>query len=275
MTNPEVNKLKNNPEILHIAVNLPVAIDANLKNEVATIINTDLNATNNLLAGNIPRVIAHYQDPQTAESAARCLRNLGLAVIICKDSEIHQFLSPIFTARALKFGQGEIVFQDKIGKERIIKTEDVFLIIKGTAQLRKEKIVTKTKKKLNLPLTLMTGGIPIRSKVEEQIVESSIQREFFIRLYHRKSSFADVEIPQYSFDYSCLGKNMAATTLVNFQNLSTKIKELCPQSVFDDRLTRSITPGTSLLISPNNKNIQCKLIYLFHEIASTPGSSAS
>ena len=47
---------------------------------------------------------------------------------------------------------------------------------------------------LNLPATLLTGGMPIRRKVEEKTREKSIQNEFFVRLYHRQSLEPDVEI---------------------------------------------------------------------------------
>jgi hypothetical protein len=269
MPDPEVNRPMNSYEILHIAINPPVPVDANLTREAAAILNKDLNETRLLLTGNIPRIIAHYQSIQTAEEVARRLKNLGLTVIVCRDSELRQAAPPIFTAHSLKFGQGEILFQDKRGTARTIKSGDVFLIIKGIAQLLTEKTVTKTKKKLNLPATLLTGGIPIQSKVEEQTTETSLQREFFVRLYHQNSPVPDVEIVQHGFDYSCLGTKMSATTLANFHNLTAKIKEFCSQAIFDERLTRSPMPGISPGMSPNNNNLQCKLIYLFHEIEGT------
>jgi hypothetical protein len=269
MPDPEVNKLMDSHEILHIAINPPVPVDANITREAAAVLNKELNEMHLLLTGNIPRIIAHYQSIPTAEEAARRLKSLGITVIVFRDSELRQHSSPIFMAHSLKFGQGEILFQDKRGTARTIKTGDVFLIIKGMAQLQTEKTVTKTKKKLNLPATLLTGGIPIQSKVEEQTTETSLQREFFVRLYHRNSPAPEVEITQHSFNYSCLGAEMSATTPANFHNLTVKIKEFCPQAIFDDRLTRYPMPGISPGMSPTNNNLQCKLIYLFHEIAST------
>lgn len=261
-------------EILHIAIAPPANVEANLIKELAAIVNKDIYATRLLLAGKIPRIIAHYQTVQAAESAAQRLRHLGLVVILCKDSELLQTSSPIFRPRALRFGEEEVVFQDNSGTARIIKTENVFLIIKGIAQTPTEKEVTTTQMKLNLPATLLTGGIPIRRKVKKITVETSVQMEYFVRLYHRKSPEPDVEITQYGFDYSCLGANMSTNTIANFKTLSAKIKELCPHSVFDDRLTESLWLGGSATMSLYNNDIQCKLIYLFHEAASDPDSYA-
>ena len=75
-------------EILHIAVAPPAIVEANLIKEVATIINIDLYTARYLLAGKIPRIIAHYQTVQTAESDAERLRNLGLKALkwVCSES---------------------------------------------------------------------------------------------------------------------------------------------------------------------------------------------
>jgi hypothetical protein len=267
MANPQVNRLTDGQEILHVAINPPGAADANLIKETAAIIDKDLNATNQLLVGNIPRIIAHYQTAQAAEQAAEHLRKLGLTVIICGDTELRRSSPPIFKARTLKSSPRELIFQDKNSTVKTIKIEDVFLIIKGRAHVQSDKTVTTTKRKLNLAATLMTGGLPIMSKVEQKSVETSLQSEYFLRLYHRKSPVPDIEITQHGFDYSCLGKDMSATTLANFNTLSDKIKGLCPGSAFDDRLAQSPSPGTSLITPGSNYESQCKLIYWFQEAA--------
>lgn len=171
----------------------------------------------------------------------------------------------------LRFGQGEIVFLGS-STTKIIKTENVFLILKGIVQSNKEKEITKTVKKLNLGATLLTG-IPIRRKVEEKTVETSIPTEYFVRLYPRKSSDPDVEIVQHGFDYSCLEANMAPTTVTNFNILLGKIKELCLQSVFDDRLAEFPGTGIPHAIFGSNNEIQCKLLYLFYAMVKIDSSA--
>jgi hypothetical protein len=262
-----------NNEIIHVAIAPPVMVESNLIKAVAAIIDKDLYTTQSLLAGKMPRIIAHYQAVQTAESVAERLRDLGFSVILCKDSELRQTSPSIFKARSLRFGQGEIEFKDKRGTDRIIKTEDVFLIIKGIAQIQSEIEVIKTRKELNLTATLLSGGIPIRRKVEEKTKETSIRPEYFMRLYLRKTPETYVEIAQYDFDYSCLEANISANTLANFNTLSAKIKEYFPRSVFDDGLTESSRLSVSPTMSLKNKDIQCKLIYLFHAAVNDPDSS--
>ena len=260
-------------EIIHVTIAPPVIIETLIIKELAAIINKDLYATRLLLAGKIPRIVADYQTTQEAESVAQRLRHLGLMVIVLKDSDLRQISSSIFRARSLRFGKEEVVFQDRSGTARIIKTENVFLILKGIRPIYTDKEVIKTKMKLNLPATLLTGGIPIRRKVEEKTFETSIQTEYFLRLYHRKSPDPDIELTQYGFDYSCLGANMSTITLPNFNTLSARIKELCHKSILDEGLTESPRFGVSPNMPSSNSDIQCKLIYLYHEVLSSTGSS--
>ncbi len=270
MDNPDVTKPVESPEIVHIAIVPPVHVEDNLIKEVSGIINHDLYGTRLLLAGKSPRIVAHYQTLQMAESVKLRLQSLGLVVILSRDFELRKAHSPIFRASAMKFDNEEFMFQDKKGITRTIKTEDIFLILKGTRNIYSEKRTTKTKKELNLSATLLTGGIPIRRKVEEKTVETSIQTEHFMRLYHPKSPEPDIEITQHSFDYSCLGANMSATTFINFNMLIVKIKQLCGRSIFDDTLVESHSLGISSPLSWDNDEVRCKLVYLFREAAITP-----
>jgi hypothetical protein len=135
MLDLEMTKPMDGHEVTHVAVTPPSNVADNLVKEVSEIISKDLYATRLLLAGKSPRIIAHFQTFQAAESVAQRLKNLGLAVIICKDSEIHQTSSPIFKAYVLRFNEGEITFQDRSGTVRTIKTENVSLILKGIKQI--------------------------------------------------------------------------------------------------------------------------------------------
>ena len=260
-------------EVTHVAVTPPSNVADNLIKEVSEIVGKDFYVTRLLLAGKSPRIIAHFQTFQTAESVAQRLKNLGMAVIICKDSEIHQTSKPIFKAYVLRFGEGEIAFQDKSSTVRTIKTENVSLILKGIKQIFSEKEITKTQTKLNVTATLLTGGIPIRKKVEEKTVETSIAAEYFLRLYHRQSPEPDIEINQHSFDYSCLGTEMLLTTLANFNTLIAKIRGLCAKSFFDDTLMEPVRPGITADMSKDSNDIRCRLAYLFHEASIISSSS--
>jgi len=136
------------------------------------------------------------------------LVELGLTVVACKDIDIRR-PAQSFKSQAAQFGQHEITFRDKSGRFLKLGAGEAFLIVRGTLEIHEDIEVTKTKRKLNLPATILTGGIPIRRKVTEKTIESSTTTEAFVRVYSKNSMDADInniEIRQHNFDYSCLGK---------------------------------------------------------------------
>ena len=260
-------------EIVHVAVAPPVRLEENLIGLVAGIVNKDRQSTRVLLAGKIPKIIAHYDTVQMAELTARSLMALGLVVIVCKDSELHKPLH-VYRAHTLKFEEQTVIFRDKSGQVRRMESRDAFLIIKGRMQTYTEKEVTTTRMKLNLPATLLTGGIPIWGKVKEKTKDQSVQTQGFARLYDRTSAEPSVEILQYDFDYSLLGARMAAASRANFDTTVTKFREVFPQAIFDERLTEPFLVDVPSATAQESIDISCKLIYLYHQAVSNPGSSA-
>ena len=117
-------------EVIHIAVAPPANLDVNLVGSVATVINKSPSQTRLLLAGEVPKVIAHYDNIQAAESIIRSLRNLGLVAIACRDSELRQF-PQTFKAQTLEFREKEVLFRDIAGHEKRIVESNVFLILAG------------------------------------------------------------------------------------------------------------------------------------------------
>jgi hypothetical protein len=87
------------------------------------------------------------------------------------------------------------------------------------------------------------------------------------------STEPSVEILQYDLDYSFLGVEMASTSLANFSTIITKIRDTFPQAVFDDRLIEPFAVDILFTAPRDNIEINCKLIYLYHQAISGLGSS--
>ena len=256
-------------EIVHIVIAPPDLLETNLVNKVAAIINKDIYSTRLLLTGKIPRVIAHYQTFQAADSAAQSLRALGLVSIVCTDSELRKLSLTGLRAHSLILGLGEVTFCTKGGEARTVKAKNVFLILKGITQTRTEKEVTTTKMKLSLTSTLL-AGIPIQRKVKEKTIETSVESEYFIRLYNRKSSEPEVEIFQNTFDYSFLGKKMAPSSLINLSTIATELRITFLQAVFDDKLTEPFGVDIPFVKPEDQTEINCKLICMYYQVVSCP-----
>lgn len=253
-------------DIVHVAIAPPNTIEDNLVRQVATVINKDSYTTRLLLAGNIPKILAHYQTIELAESVIRNLKALGLVAFICKDSELRTSSSVKFRAYTMKLEDGEVTFLNKGSQATIMKAENVSLIIKGIMRTYAEKEAIKTKVTLNLPATILSGGIPMLRKVKEKIINEQIETECFVRLYNLTSLEPAVEIFQYHFDYSFLGEKVASS-FININTIAMMLRETFPQAIFDDRLTKPLSRD-------NNIDISCKLIYLCHQAVSRLGTSA-
>ena len=250
-------------EIVHVAVAPPARLEENLIKQVAAIVNKNLYETRLLLSGKIPKIIAHHNSMQIAESTATSLRVLGLVAIVCKDSELRK-PSQMYRANTMKFEERAVLFRDRGGQSRRMESRDVFLIITGRMQNYTEVELTKTSKKLNLTATILTGGIPIRRTVKEKISDMSLQTDYFMRLYNQTSPEPSVEILQHGFDYSCLGAQMAASSVANFGAIVTRIKYMFTEAIFDDRLTEPFRVHAPSTIPQQSTDIDCKLIYLYY-----------
>ena len=256
-------------DTIHVAVASPNITDPELIKKVAAIVNRDAYDTRLLLAGQIPRIIAQCQSTQVAQAMAQRLTDLGLLVIVCKDSELHAPLQS-FIAYTMEFKEREILFRDKAGQERKLEAEDVFLILKGRKHTNIEEEITKTEVKINLPATLITGGIPIFRRVKEQVKDTPLRSKYFIRLYDLKSSENSVEILQDYIEYSLLGTEMGLSSLVNFDTLTAKLREVSPQAIFDDRLTKSLDQNKPSTSGQDDMETKLRLIYQFHLVQNSP-----
>lgn len=259
-------------EIFYVSVVPPQVLEANLVNEAASIINKDLYGTRLLLSGKIPRIIAHFNNMETAEFTAQRLRNLGLKVIVCKDSEVRKPQNS-FRAHTLKLEQDPVLFWNTGGQSITIEPKNAFLILSGRIQFSTNTESTETKTKLNLGATLLTGGTPIWSKVTEKTGETSVQTEYFVRLYDHQSSEPIVEIVHNDFDYSFLGEKKSLSSLANFKSLVTNIKLAFPKAIFDERLTELFGLDISYSTPWENVNINSKLIHLHYQAVSNSASS--
>jgi hypothetical protein len=259
-------------EVIHIAVAPPANLDANLVRSVATIINKSPSQTRLLLASEVPKVIAHCASIQIAESMIRNLRDLGLVVIACRDSELNQF-PQTFRAQTLEFREKEVLFRDSAGREKRILENNVCLVLVGRIETSMGVETTKQKTKFSLPWTLLMGGIPIWRRVDEKTTAHSIQAECFARLYERNSPDPSVDILQHHMNYSFLGAKIAASSFTNFGTVVLGLREVFPQAIFDNRLTRPSVLTTSSSRVWEGVEINCKLIYLFHAVTSgRPGN---
>jgi hypothetical protein len=243
--------------VVHIALAPPAHPDEKLVSSVAAIINKSLSYTRLLLAGELPRIIAHADSPPTAESIVRNLRQLGLVALACPEAELRQF-PQIFEAQTLEFSEKAATFRDSTGTQKRMAAGDVFLILIGRVESSVEVKTTKSRLKFSWGGTLLTGGIPVFRRVKETTTDKSSQTEEFARIYSRKSAEPGVELRQHHLNYSFLGAERAASAAMNFSTLVRRLRETFPEAIFDDRLAKPLAST-----SWQDVELNCRLIYLF------------
>jgi hypothetical protein len=250
-------------EIVHIALAPPADLDAGVVESVAAVIGRSPYDTHLLLSAKIPRIVTHCDSRQMAESLVQNLRELGLAAIACRDSELRR-LPQTFQAQTLGLGEREVIFRDKAGREKKIAASGVFLILVGRIETSVETETTRTKTKFSLGRTLLMGGIPMWRRVDEKTTTQSIQTEYFARLYGRKSADPSVDILQHHLNYSFLGAEVAASSFTNFGTVVQRLREVFPKAIFDDRLASP--SGLTASSGREDMEINCRLIFLFHQM---------
>jgi hypothetical protein len=241
----------------------PAELGDGLVRDVAGALGKDLFGTRILLKGKLPRIAAHYPTSELAQSAIQRLRDLGLEVMVVSDAALRKS-SPLFVARRLKPSGKGFIFSNRSSEAREVASEQVFLILKGTIGLETGKEIIKNTTRLNLAATILTGGIPIRSKIREAVTETSLMPELFVRLYNHTALEPIVEILQTDFDYSSLGNRLAPSSFMNLSTLVEVFRGAFPQAILDERLVVQSAEEVPSSALRSNVEINCKLVYLQH-----------
>ncbi|MCX6566546.1 MAG: hypothetical protein NTW38_09045 [Candidatus Aminicenantes bacterium] len=249
--------------MVYVAVASPKTLSEDLLKRVASLIGKEIFDTRLLFSGEIPRIVASCHDIDTAESIARGLRDAGLVAFVCKDSELRNHPAS-FVAHTARSGEREVIFWDRRGGEVRFEAGDAFLIIRGRRQSITQEKTSTTKMKLNVPATVLTGGIPIMRRVTQKTTKESFQAEDFVRIYDGRFSDPRVEMFQNHVDYTFLGPELTPSTPTNFKIVVTKLREWFPLAIFDERLTRHFKTDVSAAGPEEALQINCKLIYLYH-----------
>jgi hypothetical protein len=256
-----------NSEIVHIVIAPPVVFNEKLIKGVADILNKDAYDARLLLSGEIPKIVAHYENMQMAEPVLHTLVELGIDAIALSDFILRQ-PQRIFKAYTIELGKQEVLFKDINGIEKRIRESDAFLIITGIIQTSTESEAITTRRKLNITSTLLTGGIPIYKKVKEKTITRFQGTEYFMRLYSNKPVNPFVAISQHDMDYSFLGEKIAMSTRANFTSVVTTMQEIFPQAIFNDSLSKPFRIMSSPSQSWDDVEIHCRLVYAFNLVKS-------
>jgi hypothetical protein len=236
--------------------------DSRLK-KTALILGTDDYNIRLLLAGEMPRIVAQFQAWEPAAALARELAELGLSVIAGSNLDLRQAYSRGFIAQVLQPDEKNVIFHDRSGETASICRDDALLILEGLLADGAEKKESKTIKTLNLPVSLLLGGIPVWSKYRTN-ADTTSQNDYFLRFYRPTSPEPVLEIRSGDLDYSFLGEKKSFSSTENFKTAVATMRSLFPHAVYDSRLTRNSRANASSSSSKETLERDSRLIYLFY-----------
>jgi len=246
-------------KIVHVAINPPESIDTNVVKAAATILNREIYEVRLLLSGRIPKLVAHFDNSEAASIIAASLSSLGLLSFTVEDAELHvPVTSGIeFIAHSLQLENGQVKFLARNGTEKIITANKLFLILYGKMSMPITTMDKNVKMKINVPATLIAGGIPILRKSEENVEKLSYQTEYFVRLYGPVLSEPLIGVFESGFDYSFLEMKISPSSSENLKQLVLELKMEFPNAIIDSRLIE----GAPVLQGGEMEDA-CKLIFL-------------
>jgi len=258
-------------EVVHVAVVTAAAPDDELANKVAAAIGKSPYETRLRLTGKVPKIIANFDTQQKAELAARSLRDLGLVTVVISDPELRK-PPQIFKVRSLKLEEQRVTFIDRAGQSKLVEFNQLFLILSARLQAYTEIETTRTKRKINVMATLVTG-IPVPKKVEEKVTSKTFETESFLRLYDRISPDSAIEISQHGLDYSFLGEEMTSAAGANYGLAIKRLRAAFPQAIFDDSLIDPFGSKAPATMARDAIEANCKLIYWCHRAVTGTGTA--
>jgi len=255
-----------NNEIYHVAVMPPAGASAGLLSQVAAIVAQPDYQIRLQLAGRLPKIIGHFKDESVANTAAHTLKELKLAAFVIAESDLrHRVSSEIITC-SITFEGDSAIFISQDGKTIILKASDIFMIMTGrrTTVLQKASVERSTMK-VNVPATLLTGGIPIMKRVISKGRESEKTTQQFIRLYRKASDSPTVEIRQFDLDYSFLGDKMGPTATSNIIETVAELRRFFAWAYFDDSLMNGFIAETNSISGIDIGEQSCLLLVRYYQ----------
>jgi hypothetical protein len=195
--------------------------------------------------GNGPAVVATFADGQPALTLAGKLNQNGIATLIL-DAAAVRSSAGYFVVRRFEFKQWSMSIESSGGQRTEIPYEEIDLLLPCTSIASISEQKTVTERKLDIGKTILSGGIPMITKVERQEAVTSEERTKVLYLYAGKR--LPVIFSQIGMTFDGLGEAMKLSRELNFAHLTNELRRLCPGAVHDDRLVSRM--GQVRLLGP-------------------------
>jgi hypothetical protein len=212
--------------------------------------------------GNGPAVVASFADQQPALELAGKLNQSGIATLILDAAAVRRSAG-YFIVRRFEFKKWSMSIESSDGQRTEIPYDEIDLLLPCTSIVGVSEQKTVSERKFSIGKTILSGGLPMTTKVERQESVTSEERTKVLYLYAGKRP--PVIFSQIGMTFDGLGEAMKLSRELNFAYLTNELRRLCPGAVYDDRLVsqmgqvRLLGPG---LNSETNLNLAVEVLAL-------------
>ena len=188
------------------------------------------------IAGGGPAVLANFADPGRAEQLVQELTRAGVPALVLDCDALRKKKQPRPVRRFLLQEQ-QLVIETPDGETAPISYSSIDLILAASCssgQIHATKTVTE--RKFSIGKTLLSGGIPMTSKVKREETTSADLRDESFWLHCRGQEPA--LFSRSGLSYDGLGAAMQISRDLNFNYLKTALRRHAPLAGYDDRLLK-------------------------------------
>jgi hypothetical protein len=189
------------------------------------------------LIGGGPAVAASFADPRQAQALAAKLVQGGFATLVV-DAAPTRSGTGHFVVRRFELGERSLRIESVDGQSAEIAYGEIDLLLSGTRIAGQTESITVTERKFSLGRTVLSGGLPLTKKVSRQEEVSTEERTKFLFLY--ADNRPQVVLRQSGMTYDGFGAAMKMSRELNFAFLTSELRRLTPEAVYDDRLLNRV-----------------------------------
>ena len=189
------------------------------------------------LIGGGPSVVASFAEQQQALELMEKLNRSGIKALVV-DASLVRLRDCFNIVRRFKFAERCLKIETHTGHLEIVPYLEIKLLFTGTSIVGYSETKTVVEKKFSLGKTLLSGGIPMTTKVERQEEISSEESEQVLYLYSHNRPAAIFSLT--GLNYDGFGAEMKLSRNLNFAHLINQLRLHAPGAIFDERLLSRI-----------------------------------
>lgn len=210
---------------------------AELDQALAAALGTPVLEARPRLIGGGPAVVASFADSHQAQALAAKLRQVGIPALIIDAAPVRNGTGH-FVVRRFELGEKSLHIETINGQSPKIAYGEIDLLLPGTRIAGQTELITVTEHKFSLGRTILSGGIPLTKKVSHQEEVTTEDRTKFLYLY--AGNRPQVVFRQSGMTYDGFGAAMKMSQELNFAYLTSELRRLSTEAVYDDRLLNRI-----------------------------------